>query len=50
MDRSGGNVELFAGEDEEPLQGAMRHGAAGLVHALSQGFGIMVTAADVGEE
>lgn len=50
MDRSGGNIELFAGDDEESLQGAMRHGAGGLVHASSQGLGIMVTAADVGEE
>lgn len=50
MDRGGGNVELFASGDKEPLQGVVRHGAGRLVHAPSQGLGIMVPATDVGEE
>ena len=51
MHRSGGNVELFAGHDDQPLQGGTGHGRGGRVHASGQRLrGVVVAAADVGEE
>lgn len=50
MHRRGRKIELFAGEDDEPLQGPARHGGGGLTHALGHGFGIVVASADVGKE
>ena len=50
MHRSGRDVEVFAGDDEESLQGAVGHGANGFVHARGQGFGVVVAAAHVGKD
>jgi hypothetical protein len=48
--RSGRNVEFFASQDEQALQGIMRHGAGGLAHALGESFRVVTTAADVGKQ
>src|SRR5574337_213188 len=39
VDRGGRDVELFARDNEQPLQGATGHGTGGLTHAFGQGFG-----------
>ena len=36
VDRGGGEVELFAGDDDQALEGGARHGAGGGVHAPGQ--------------
>lgn len=41
---------MLASEDEEALQGGVRHGAGGIVHACGQGLRVAIAAADVGEE
>ena len=50
MDFGHGNIELLAGQDEQSLQGGAGHGRSGLAHALGQGLGVVIAAADVGKE
>lgn len=50
MHRGGRDVEVFAGDDQKPLQGAVRHGALGAMHSSGQGLGIAITAADIGKD
>ena len=45
-----GNVELFAGDDDEALQRRARHGRGGLDHAPGQSLRGVVAAADVGKD
>ena len=51
MHGSSGEVELFAGDDDQPLEGGTGHGAGGGVHAPGQRLrGVVIAAARVGEE
>ena len=51
MDGGGREVELFAGHDDQPLEGGTRHGTGGGVHALSQrGRRVVIAPTGVGEE
>ena len=51
MHRSRGQIELFAGNDDQALKGGTGHGAGGGVHASGQGLrGVVITAARVGED
>ena len=49
MHRGRREVELFAGDNDQPLQGT-RHGSRCRLHALGQGLGSLVAAAHIGKE
>src|SRR5690349_7212166 len=47
MHGGGRKIEFLAGDDDQALQRSARHGRSGLMHALSHGFAIRMTPADV---
>jgi hypothetical protein len=47
MNRRVGNVELLAGEDQQPLQRGARHGAGRRVHSFGQSLRVVVAATDI---
>ena len=50
MDGSFRQIELLAGDHDEPLQGRARHGRSGLLHALGYNLEIGVATANVGKD
>lgn len=51
MGRGVGQVDFLAGQHEQPLQGAARHGRLRFVHSSGQLVGIALTStSDVGED